>query len=191
MFMLADSGVRVVVTESRVCCRISRQRRELVLVDRERGRGRAAGLSRAVQPDDLAYVIYTSGSTGKPKGVLISHHNVTRLFDATEAGSASATDDVWTLFHSYAFDFSVWEMWGALLYGGRLVVVPYWVSRSPEAFRELVIERRRDGAQPDAVGVSTVHRGRRASRSRRQRSALRYVIFGGEALRAAEPAAVV
>ena len=62
-----------------------------------------------------------------------------RLFDATDAWFGFGADDVWTLFHSYAFDFSVWEMWGALLYGGRLVVVPYWVSRSPEAFRELLL----------------------------------------------------
>ena len=81
--------------------------------------------------DDLAYVIYTSGSTGKPKGVLVTHANVMRLFSATDPWFAFGPDDVWTLFHSYAFDFSVWEIWGALLYGGRLVIVPYWVSRVP------------------------------------------------------------
>ena len=70
--------------------------------------------------------------------------------------------DVWTLFHSFAFDFSVWEIWGALLYGGRLVVVPYWVSRSPEAFHELLVRRGRHGAQPDAVGVPAARRRRTA-----------------------------
>src|SRR5207244_2798964 len=75
----------------------------------------------ATTPDDLAYVIYTSGSTGKPKGVLVTHANVTRLFSATDPWFAFGPHDVWTLFHSYAFDFSVWELWGALLYGGRLV----------------------------------------------------------------------
>lgn len=74
-------------------------------------------------------MIYTSGSTGRPKGVLIPHSNVVGLFSAAE-DFAFGADDVWTLFHSYAFDFSVWELWGPLLHGGRLVVVPYDVSRS-------------------------------------------------------------
>ena len=87
-----------------------------------------------VAPGSLAYVIYTSGSTGRPKGVQVTHANVVRLFTATDHWFGFGPDDVWTLFHSYAFDFSVWELWGALLYGGRLVVVPYLVSRSPEAF---------------------------------------------------------
>ena len=113
-----------------------------MLLDRGARQRRKQGPASDVTPDDLAYVIYTSGSTGKPKGVLISHYNVTRLFDATEGWFEFGEDDVWTLFHSYAFDFSVWEMWGALLYGGRLVVVPYWVSRSPEDFRELLLRER-------------------------------------------------
>ncbi|HEY4593272.1 MAG TPA: AMP-binding protein, partial [Thermoanaerobaculia bacterium] len=94
----------------------------------------------ADSPDLPAYVIYTSGSTGTPKGVVVTHANVDRLFTATDPWFDFGPEDVWTLFHSYAFDFSVWEIWGALLYGGRLVVVPYWVSRSPEAFHELLRE---------------------------------------------------
>ncbi len=82
----------------------------------------------AVAPDNAAYVIYTSGSTGRPKGVVVSHQNVVRLLDSTDGAFGFGPDDVWTLFHSYAFDFSVWELWGALLYGGRLVVVPFTVS---------------------------------------------------------------
>jgi amino acid adenylation domain-containing protein len=129
----------------------------------------------------LAYVIYTSGSTGVPKGVLISHRNVCRLFDATDAWFGFSEDDVWSLFHSYAFDFSVWELWGALLFGGRLVVVPFWVSRSPEAFWELVVRE----------GVTVLNQTPSAFRQfiaadaqsgAPVGSALRYVIFGGEAL---------
>lgn len=78
----------------------------------------------------LAYVIYTSGSTGAPKGVMVEHSNVARLFKATDAWFHFNGNDVWTLFHSYAFDFSVWEIWGALLYGGRLVIVARDVARS-------------------------------------------------------------
>src|SRR4028118_816109 len=83
----------------------------------------------------LAYVIYTSGSTGRPKGSLLTHGNVVRLFDATQGWLNFGPEDAWTLFHSYAFDFSVWEIWGALLYGGRLGVVPYLGRRSPPDFQ--------------------------------------------------------
>ena len=131
-------------------------------------------------PEDLAYVIYTSGSTGKPKGVLITHANVTQLFSATDPWFAFGPHDVWTLFHSYAFDFSVWELWGALLYGGRLVIVPYWISRDPAAFRKLLVDER----------VTILNQTPSAFRQLIQADldeapaayALREIIFGGEAL---------
>ncbi|MDW6057191.1 AMP-binding protein [Streptomyces sp. FXJ1.4098] len=99
---------------------------------------RAAGAG----PQDPAYVIYTSGSTGTPKGVLVSHANVVRLFSATKEWFGFGRSDTWTLFHAFTFDFSVWEIWGALAHGGRLVVVPHWVSRSPESFYELLRDER-------------------------------------------------
>ncbi|QIP05504.1 non-ribosomal peptide synthetase [Bradyrhizobium symbiodeficiens] len=131
-------------------------------------------------PADLAYVIYTSGSTGKPKGVLVTHANVARLFSATDPWFSFGPGDVWTLFHSYAFDFSVWELWGALLYGGRLVIVPYWISRDPAAFRKLLVEER----------VTILNQTPSAFRQLIQADldeapaayALREIIFGGEAL---------
>src|SRR5205823_5856421 len=93
-------------------------------------------------PDSPPYAIYTSGSTGRPKGVVIPLGNVVRLFSATRHWFGFDSGDVWTLFHSYAFDFSVWELWGPLLYGGRLVVVPYAVSRSPREFLRLLADER-------------------------------------------------
>ncbi|MCD9875955.1 non-ribosomal peptide synthetase [Streptomyces guryensis] len=90
-------------------------------------------------PDDPAYVIYTSGSTGRPKGVVVPHRNVIALVDATRDEYGFSEADVWTWFHSSAFDFSVWEIWGCLLTGGRLVVVPYFVSREPDQFRDLLV----------------------------------------------------
>ncbi|MDJ0842343.1 MAG: amino acid adenylation domain-containing protein, partial [Acidobacteriota bacterium] len=94
--------------------------------------------SRLHHPQHLAYIIYTSGSTGRPKGVAQSHHSVRRLLTATEPWYRFKADDVWTCFHSAAFDFSVWEIWGALSYGARLVMVPFEESRSPERFAELL-----------------------------------------------------
>ncbi|WNF00896.1 amino acid adenylation domain-containing protein [Streptomyces luomodiensis] len=99
-------------------------------------------LSLAGSAEDSAYVIFTSGSTGRPKGVEVAHRNVTALFEAAAGRFGFRADDVWTAFHSYAFDFSVWEMWGALLYGGRLVVVPLEIARAPGRFAELLVRER-------------------------------------------------
>lgn len=131
--------------------------------------------------DNLAYVIYTSGSTGQPKGVLVNHANVTRLFTATQSWFNFNQQDVWALFHSIAFDFSVWELWGALLYGGRLVVVPYCISRSSKDFYDLLYQQQ----------VTVLNQTPSAFRQLIQTEsslvtvkqlALRLVIFGGEAL---------
>ncbi|HEX8242472.1 MAG TPA: AMP-binding protein, partial [Longimicrobium sp.] len=135
--MLADSGARLVLTTAELALRAAGDGITPILLE-EIGDGAIADPAISVDPDSLAYVIYTSGSTGRPKGVQVTHANVLRLFAATDAWFGFGADDVWTLFHSYAFDFSVWEMWGALLYGGRLVVVPFYVSRNPSAFRELL-----------------------------------------------------
>ncbi|MCC5698192.1 AMP-binding protein, partial [Klebsiella pneumoniae] len=111
-------------------------------ITRHSSRDLKSGERGRLTPDHAAYVIYTSGSTGRPKGVSIPHHNVVRLFTATQPWFSFTSDDVWTLFHSYAFDFSVWELWGALLHGGRLVVVPYEISRSPKEFLQLLSRER-------------------------------------------------
>ncbi|QQQ79105.1 non-ribosomal peptide synthase/polyketide synthase [Saccharothrix sp. 6-C] len=128
-----------------------------------------------LRPENAAYVIYTSGSTGRPKGVVIPHSNVVRLFSGTDHWFGFGPDDVWTLFHSYAFDFSVWELWGPLLHGGRLVVVPYEVSRSPRDFARLIADE----------GVTVLNQTPSAFYQLLEEAPdldVRYVIFGGEAL---------
>ncbi|MBV8200654.1 MAG: amino acid adenylation domain-containing protein, partial [Acidobacteria bacterium] len=150
--------------------------------------GDAGGLPQsprlAVGPEWPAYVMYTSGSTGQPKGVVVSHGNVLRLLASTEEWFAFGAADAWTMFHSFAFDFSVWELWGALLYGGRLVVVPYLVSRSPEAMLDLV-EREMVtvlNQTPSAFQAFQHAEGRQEGRQAAGATSLRWVIFGGEAL---------
>jgi amino acid adenylation domain-containing protein len=132
-----------------------------------------------VTADNLAYVIYTSGSTGRPKGVLIEHARVVRLFTATEPWFGFGAEDVWTMFHSYAFDFSVWEIWGALAYGGRLVIVPRSVARSPEAFHELLAD---EGVTVLSQTPSAFRQLLHADEDDAVPLALRAVVFGGEAL---------
>ena len=112
--------------------------------------------------DAIAYVIYTSGTTGVPKGVAVTHHNLTRLMASLDAGlalrSEQAAKQVWTQCHSYVFDFSVWEVWGALLRGHRLVIVPESVARSPSDFHDLLVRQHVNviTQTPSAVGMLAV-----------------------------------
>ena len=135
----------------------------------------------AAAASDLAYVIYTSGSTGKPKGVAIEHAAVTRLFSATDSWFGFRSSDVWTLFHSVSFDFSVWEIWGALLHGGRLVIVPESTTRDPAAFLRLLADEGVTVLNQTPSAFAALDRADH-DRSGRDQLSLRLVIFGGEAL---------
>ncbi len=143
-FILADTQASVVLTQKSIAGRLPPSQALTVFLDEflDPTISSQPGVNplRLEKSGNLAYVIYTSGSTGEPKGVLVTHNNVVRLMRATEDWFHFNDRDVWTLFHSYAFDFSVWEIWGALLYGGRLVVVPYIVTRSPDLFYQLLCE---------------------------------------------------
>ncbi|HEX6747845.1 MAG TPA: non-ribosomal peptide synthase/polyketide synthase [Longimicrobium sp.] len=184
-YMVEDSGVSIVVSTGSLADGLRSDATTVVRLDVDAD-AIAAESSEApehgARPDSLAYVIYTSGSTGKPKGVEVTHANVVRLFAATEAWFGFGESDVWTLFHSYAFDFSVWELWGALLYGGRVVVVPELDSRDPEAFHALV---QREGVTVLNQTPSAFRQLIRVDGERGGELALRVVVFGGEAL---EPA---
>jgi len=179
-WILEDSGARVVVSRGALVRELP-EVAGMVSLDLDHPPSERSALRpRPLVPGAGAYVIYTSGSTGKPKGVVVGHGNAARLFTATRGLFDFSAEDVWTLFHSFAFDFSVWEMWGALAHGGRVVIVPWAVSRSPESFRDLLAAER----------VSVVSQTPSAFRELQRRSlgspaapwALRWVIFGGEAL---------
>jgi amino acid adenylation domain-containing protein len=192
--MIEDSGVQIVVAEKTTAAALPDTVCP-ILLDEDRGQLNAlpAGdLAPLADGNSLAYVIYTSGSTGRPKGVLVTHANVTRLFDASQSWFGFNEQDVWTLFHSYAFDFSVWEIWGALLYGGRLVIVPFEISRSPDLFLDLLAREKVTvlNQTPSAFAQLATHSnppspGRREGvweRGLGGEGLLRLVIFGGEAL---------
>ncbi|MCS8371810.1 amino acid adenylation domain-containing protein, partial [Pseudomonas aeruginosa] len=182
--ILDDSGVRLLLTQGHLLEHLPRQAGvEVLAIDGLVLDGYAeSDPLPTLSADNLAYVIYTSGSTGKPKGTLLTHRNALRLFSATEAWFGFDERDVWTLFHSYAFDFSVWEIFGALLYGGRLVIVPQWVSRSPEDFYRLLCHEGVTVLNQTPSAFKQLMAVACSADMATQQPALRYVIFGGEAL---------
>ncbi|CAM5430861.1 Amino acid adenylation domain-containing protein OS=Streptomyces rimosus subsp. rimosus (strain ATCC / DSM 40260 / JCM 4667 / NRRL 2234) OX=1265868 GN=SRIM_030900 PE=4 SV=1 [Streptomyces rimosus subsp. rimosus] len=140
------------------------------------------GLRHTPRPADPAYVIYTSGSTGRPKGVMVTHHNVARLLTHSTARFGFDHTDTWTLFHSYAFDFSVWEIWGALAHGARLVVVPEDITRSPAEFLDLLVAERVTVLNQTPSAFTQLAEADAARPEVGARLRLRHVVFGGEAL---------
>ena len=182
--ILADAQTPVVLTQEKLLAKIGVPTASVFCFDRD-GAALAerstANPAREAGPEAAAYVIYTSGSTGVPKGVVVTQHNVVRLFQATDDWFHFAASDVWTLFHSPAFDFSVWEIWGALACGGRLVIVPYLLSRSPAQFYALLAEEKVTVLNQTPLAFQQLIRAEDDTAARRD-LALRFVIFGGEAL---------
>jgi amino acid adenylation domain-containing protein len=183
-FMLEDAQVSVLLTQQTLVHQLTEGEAQMVCLDSEwkaiAQESKENPVSK-VTAENLAYVIYTSGSTGKPKGVLVSHYNVVRLFEATQSWFHFNERDVWTFFHSYAFDFSVWELWGALFYGGRCVVISYWVSRSPDAFYDLLCKEQVTVLNQTPSAFRQLIQVEESGKVTKKHH-LRLVIFGGEAL---------
>ncbi|HEV7509115.1 MAG TPA: amino acid adenylation domain-containing protein [Thermoanaerobaculia bacterium] len=187
-YTLADAGAPILLAEEHLHERLPAGAAGVVGLHALAGGEEVAGEvplpAVRVDPGDLAYVIYTSGSTGRPKGVEVSHANAARLFAVIRQAFDFGPDDVWTLFHSIAFDFSVWELWGALAFGGRLVVVPGETVRSPEAFYELLRRERVTvlSQTPSAFRQLLWAEESALARGEAMVADLRLVVFGGEAL---------
>ncbi|MFJ2482033.1 amino acid adenylation domain-containing protein [Pseudomonas sp. NPDC087598] len=181
-YMIEDSGIQLLLSGAGVVDHVAIGAHVTRLSLSEGGEGQPdADPQVSVDTANLAYVIYTSGSTGKPKGTLLSHDNALRLFAATQEWFQFGPDDCWTLFHSYAFDFSVWEIFGALLHGGRLVIVPQDVSRSPHDFYALLCREQVTVLNQTPSAFKHLMQVACESSPALQPS-LRHVVFGGEAL---------
>jgi amino acid adenylation domain-containing protein len=188
-FMLEDARASLLLTSEASSAMMFERLVPVACLDRdleEIAAQSTENLPPVASAENLAYVIYTSGSTGQPKGVAVSHANVARLFDTTHEWFGFDERDVWTLFHSCAFDFSVWELWGALLYGGRVVVVPFAVSRDPLTFYELLRQQRVTVLNQTPSAFWQLSQAEEDLLKRdsdvQEELALRLIIFGGEAL---------
>lgn len=186
-FMLEDIKAKVVVSSSQSCKKLSTVK-DLTIIELDNqwadiNKQPTNNLPIIATADNLAYVIYTSGSTGTPKGVLIKHHNVVTLFKSANTLFDFNEKDVWSMFHSFSFDFSVWEMYGALFYGGRLVIVPKLVTQDISLFASLLINEQVTvlNQTPSAFYVLQDFIVGKANMI-----PMRYVIFGGEALHLAK-----
>ncbi|HDY85212.1 MAG TPA: amino acid adenylation domain-containing protein [Methylophaga aminisulfidivorans] len=126
-----------------------------------------------------AYMIYTSGSTGKPKGTLIPHENVQYLVGAVQKPFALTNQDVWSMFHSFSFDFSIWEIWGALLTGAKVCIISYDESRDTKAFIDVLNKQKVTilSQTPSAFNQLIM-----VEENHHLGDSIRLVIFGGESL---------
>ncbi|WP_212004986.1 non-ribosomal peptide synthetase [Chitinophaga sp. HK235] len=181
-FILEDAGPKVMLTDGSVAANISIPYVDTLSLDYSGFSDQ--NLEVAISPEDPIYMIYTSGTTGKPKGVLLSHRNVVRLLKNEKFPFDFNANDVWTMFHSYAFDFSVWEMYGALLFGGRLVIVPKSTSRNVAEYITLLMEEKVTILNQTPAAFRQLLQYE-AEVEMQQCTSLRYLIFGGDALQPA------
>ncbi|WP_025027483.1 non-ribosomal peptide synthetase [Caldalkalibacillus mannanilyticus] len=180
-FMVEDSQILLLLTNNEeLVMDLVTVEKELFQLD-ELKTGNTSALSPSAQMDHVAYVIYTSGSTGTPKGVLVEHKNVVQLFHHEEHWFDFKEEDVWTLFHSYCFDFSVWEMYGALLHGGKLVIVPQQATKNLKEYLSLLEEEKVSIANLTPTAFYQLSRLEQAVYTQPS-LAIRKVLLGGEAL---------
>ncbi|MBC9915668.1 AMP-binding protein, partial [Chitinophaga varians] len=179
-YLIQDSGLRLLLSSNKLEVTVAEP--AVTLVYLEDAAGIVSGEIKPAQviaPSHLCYIIYTSGTTGNPKGVMVEHGNVVRLLFNDAFQFSFDHTDVWTMFHSHCFDFSVWEIYGAILYGGKVVIIPKAVARDTRLYRAL-LEREQVTVLNQTPGAfyNLIEEDANAG----SRLSLRYVIFGGEAL---------
>lgn len=181
-YILEDTQISFLVSQSSLIDKINYSQ-ETILLDKDEKILEQQQISNPdtnVKPENLLYIIYTSGSTGKPKGVMVNHESVVDLFARVKAYFDFNHRDVWTFFHSYSFGFSVWEIWGALLHGGKLVIVPSSMTRNPKAFYDLLYQQKVTILSQTATAFRLLVHGNHHYQP--DSLSLRYIIFSGETI---------
>lgn len=180
-FILSDSGANILLTHQNLAHDLQCKVERIDIGNEEIYQGHVPNPEEINKPTDLAYIIYTSGTTGNPKGVMIEHINVVRLLFNDKFQFSFGPSDIWTLFHSFSFDFSVWEIFGSLLYGGKLVIVPKDITKDPQEFLKLL--KKEKVTVLNQVPTAFAQLAQKEMDCVGSDLNIRYVIFGGEALK--------
>ena len=179
-YQLQDSKSPILVTTNQWKDIVEYEGESIDLLDEKIYEQEGSNLEIVNSPSDLCYIIYTSGSTGKPKGVMIEHHNVVRLLKNDKFQFEFSDNDVWTMFHSFCFDFSVWEMYGALLNGAKLLIVPRDTAINPDKFLKMLAEK--NVTVLNQTPGSFYNLVEEEAKNPEKTLNIRYIVFGGEAL---------
>jgi len=183
-YMLTDSSASMLLTTGSAAAAVEFKGEIIDIENKQEYQGNTKNPRDLNKPGDILYIIYTSGTTSHPKGVMVEHRNLVRLLFNDAFQFDFRYTDVWTMFHSPCFDFSVWEMYGALLLGGKLMVVPRIVAMDTLRFLRLLEKQAVTVLnQTPSAFYPLMHE---VLKRKKRKLSLRYVIFGGEALNTAK-----